>query len=38
MIKIKSALIDKNQSIDGGIINEKNWSDLEYVIRSDKSF
>ena len=38
MIKIKSALIDKNQSIDGGIINEKNWSDLEYIIRSDKSF
>ncbi len=38
MIKIKSVLIDKNQSIDGGIINEKNWSDLDYIIKSDKSF
>ncbi len=38
MIKIKSALIDKNQNIDGGIINKKNWQDLKYIIKSDKSF
>jgi len=38
LVKIRSALIDKNQSIDGEMINEKKWPSLKYIIKSEKLF
>ena len=38
LVKYKSALIENNQITMNGLINNKNWSELKYLIKSEKSF
>ena len=38
MVEIKSALFEKNNIPNQGIVNQENWLNLDCIIKSEKAF